>query len=253
MDAIKRRKEMLDILTKEGFVNTVDMAERFQVTTMTIRRDFNSLEKEGTVTLKHGGAMLNQGTYTEHPSAIKQEQMREEKARIGRFCANLVNEGDAICLDTGSTTKWVADSIAMKKNVIVLTNSLLVVESLRTAKDMKVIITPGVYREKSMGFLGEMACNFVEGFHYDTLFLACEGIDAENGVSVPDINDGQTKRAFVNQARKVVVVADETKVGKAFFMTVASWKQIDVLVTNTGADSDVISRIKEQGVEVFLV
>lgn len=253
MDAIKRRKELLDILNQDGFVNTVEMAERFSVTTMTIRRDFNSLQKEGIVTLKHGGAILNQGTYTEHPALIKQEQMRGEKERIGKFCANLVNEGDAVCLDTGSTTRYVADAIADKQNVIVLTNSLPVIESLRSAHNIKLIVTPGVFREKSLGFLGEMTCTFVNGFLYDTLFLACEGISAEGGVSVPDINDGQTKRAFVKQAKKVVVVADYTKIGKAFFMTVATWKQIDVLVTNLEADADMIKKIREQGVEVFLV
>ncbi len=253
MDATKRRKEMLDILIREGKASTVDMAACFGVSAMTIRRDFSCLEKEGIITVRHGGAVLNRGTYTEHPLSIKQEQMVREKAAIGQFCANFVNEGDAVCLDTGSTTKWVAEAIASKKNIIVLTNSLLVLECLRHAKEMKVITTPGVYREKSVGVLGEMTCDFVEGFQYDILFLACEGVDGKNGVSVPDLNDGQVKRAFVNRAKKVIAVADYTKIGKTFFMKVASWKQIDVLVTNTGADPEEISMIRNQGVEVFLV
>lgn len=253
MDAIKRRKEMLEVLIQHGFVNTIDMAEMFRVTTMTIRRDFANLAEEGIVTLKHGGAVLNSGRYTEHPALIKQEQMREEKIRIGKFCANLVNEGDSVCLDTGSTVKCVADAIVNKKNVMAITNSLCVVESLKSAKDLKLIMTPGVYREKSLGFLGEMTCGFIEGFQCDTLFLACEGISAKNGASVPDIDEGQTKRAFVGQAKKTVIVADHTKIGKESFMTVASLKQINTLVTNVEADPEAIEKIKEQGVEVFLV
>lgn len=253
MNTLKRRKMIIQELEKEGSVKTADLSERLGVSSMTIRRDLNYLTEEGIVSLTHGGAVLNNGVLLEHAMLFKEESLIEEKRRIGEFCRNFINEGDAVFIDTGSTAKSVAETIVNCKKVLVVTQSLPVMQILSHSVGIKLLAAPGVFREKTMGFLGHMTCEFVSGMKFDTLFLGVEGIDIERGVSVPDIEDAETKRALVRQAQKVIVVADYTKLGVSFFMTIVPLANIDVLVTNKEADPAYLSAIREAGVEVFLV
>lgn len=253
MNTLKRRKTIIQELEEEGAVKTVELSERLGVSSMTIRRDLTYLAEEGIVSITHGGAVLNKGALKEHDMFYKEGSYFEEKRRIGEFCYNFVNEGDAVFLDTGSTTKIIAEVIADKKNISVVSHSLLVQQVLSGAQGIKLISAPGVFREKTMGFLGQLTCDFVAGFKFDTLFLGVEGVDIEHGVTVPDIVDGETKRALVRQAKRVIAVADYSKIGTSFFMTISPLREIDILVTNKEANPEVIDRIREEGVEVFLV
>lgn len=253
MNTIKRRKTIIQELEEEGVVKTVELSERLGVSSMTIRRDLSYLAEEGIVSITHGGAVLNKGSLKEHGMLYKEDAYLEEKRRIGEFCSNFINEGDAVFLDTGSTAKIIADVIADRKNISVVTHSLLVQQVLAGSAGIRLISAPGVFREKSMGFLGQMTCEFVTGFKFDTLFLGVEGVDIQHGVTVPDIIDGETKRALVRQAKRVIVVADSSKIGVSYFMSIAPLDQIHTLVTNKETDPNLIDRIRELGVEVFLV
>lgn len=253
MDTLKRRKKIIAELERTGSVKTAELSEQMGVSSMTIRRDLNYLQEEGIVSLAHGGAVLNNGSLMEHGMFYKEDTMIEEKRRIGEFCYNFVNDGDAVFIDTGSTTKMVAETIINRKNIVVVSHSLPVQQLLAHSPGIKLIAAPGVFREKTMGFLGQMTCDFVSGMKFDTLFLGVEGVDIRHGVSVPDIVDGETKRSLVRQAKKVVVAADYTKIGISYFMSIVPLSEIDVLVTNKEADSAALDGIREQGVEVFLV
>lgn len=253
MDTHKRRNHIINLLEQEGTVKTSELSEQYQVSVMTIRRDLNYLAGEGIVTLTHGGAVLNRGGLTEHAMNYKEDTLIEEKRRIATFCSNFINEGDAILIDTGSTAKMVAQTLMNRKNIVVVTHSLPVQNMLAHVSGIKMIAIPGVFREKTMGFLGQMACDFVSNLKLDVLFLGVEGVDPDHGVSVPDIVDAETKRALVHQANKIIAVADHTKIGRSYFMSIAPMREIDVLVTNQEADPEIIGKIRDQGVEVFLV
>jgi DeoR/GlpR family transcriptional regulator of sugar metabolism len=241
------------MLEEEEMIKTTELSEQLNVSVMTIRRDLNSLSKDGLVTLIHGGAALNRGALFEHNLLYKKETLNDEKRRIGEFCTRFVNEGDAIFIDTGSTALKIAEALVEKKNLLVMSHSLVAQQMLAHSKGIKLISTPGVFREKTYGFLGQLTCEFIKGFRIDTLFLGVEGVDIEHGFTVPDITDGETKRALVNQASQIVVVADYTKIGISYFMTIAPLNRVDILVTNENADPDIIKEIRAQGVTVYLV
>lgn len=253
MNTIQRRKSIISELEKAGSVKTAELSALFDVSSMTIRRDLNYLAEEGIVTVTHGGAKLNAGSLTEHTMFYKEEKMVEEKRRIGEFCLRFMEEGNAVFIDTGTTARMVAEYMVDCSNMVAVTNSVTAGQSLAHVPGIRLIGAPGIFREKSMGFLGQMTCDFVKNLKLDILFLGAEGVDAKHGVTVPDAVDGETKRALVKQAEMVVVVADQTKIGASFFMSVASLPEIDVLVTNQGADPEEIRKIKEMGVEVYLV
>ncbi|MBP2631396.1 MAG: putative DeoR family transcriptional regulator [Firmicutes bacterium] len=253
MKTTKRRKDILEQLEKHKSVNITDLSEILDVSSMTIRRDLNLFAEQGIVTLVHGGAVLNRGAAIIHNMPFKEEILRVEKNRIASFCANLVNEGSSIFIDCGSTTKEIAETILQKKNIVVMTNSLPVSNILSTAKNIKLIMLPGVFREKNQGFFGQMTSEFVSNFKIDILFLGADGLDINQGATSPDIVDAETKRSLVKQATKVVLVIDHTKLGMSSFMTVATLKEIDTIVTDKDADSELIEELRNQGVEVFLV
>lgn len=253
MKTTKRRKDILEQLEKHKSVNITELSELLDVSSMTIRRDLNLFAEQGIVTLVHGGAVLNRGAAIIHNMPFKEEILREEKNRIASFCANLVNEGSSIFIDCGSTTKEIAETILQKKNIVVMTNSLPVSNILSTAKNIKLIMLPGVFREKNQGFFGQMTSEFVSNFKIDILFLGAEGLDINQGATSPDIVDAETKRSLVKQATKVVLVIDHTKLGVSSFMTVATLKEIDTIVTDKDANSELIEELRNQGVEVFLV
>lgn len=253
MKTLKRRNEILDYLKKNNSVNITELAEILNVSSMTVRRDLNLFAEQGIVTLVHGGAVLNHGATLIHNMAFREEKLRKEKNYIANFCANLIHEGSAIFIDCGSTTKEIAEAILQKKNIVVMTNSLPAANILSAAKNIKLIMLPGIFREKPQGFFGQMTSAFISNFRIDILFLGADGLDILRGATSPDIMDGETKRSLVKQARRVVLVIDHTKLGYGSFMTVASLQEIDTIVTDKEADLEMIEEIKKQGVEVFLV
>lgn len=253
MRLITRRKQILDIIQENEVVEITDLAEKLQVSAMTIRRDLALFAKQGLVTLTYGGAVINKGASIEPTYFIKQEQMVIEKQNIGKAAAALIKEGDAIFIDCGTTAKEVAEELSGMKNITVITNSLLAANVLCQSPEIKLVMAPGTFREKSMGFIGQVTAEFVHSMMVDYVFLGVEGIDRHLRATVPDIDDGEMKRVLVKRARNVVVIADHTKIGKTYLMTVAAAKEISTIVTGQDAPKDFIDEYRSAGIDVILV
>ncbi|MTI94679.1 MAG: DeoR/GlpR transcriptional regulator [Firmicutes bacterium] len=253
MNPTARRLYILDYLKEKETVEIGVLAEELGVSTMTIRRDLNQFAKQGLVSLTHGGAVLNYGATIEANYAIKQGHMVEEKKRIGQAAAKLVAEGSAVFIDCGTTPQEVAVQLIHSSNITVLTNSLLAANTFAQSPKVKLIMVPGLFRAKSMGFLGPAAIEFISRMRFDYVFLGTEGVDCETGITVPDIDDGEMKRALVSRANKVVVVADHTKIGQKFMMSVCPASQVSTLVTGKEASKDIIRSMEQAGVSVVTV
>ncbi len=248
----KRRQRILEILQKEGMVETSSLSKKFNVSFMTIRRDLLFFEKQGIINTTHGGATLIEGATAEPALDVKQTQMMGEKKAIGKAAADLVKDGMAIFIDCGSTTKEVASALKDMKNLTVVTNSLLVANTLSYYKNIKLIMLPGVFRQKSLGFYGISTVNSLNKMHIDIGFIGTEGIDAKRGATVPDIEDSELKRAIAEVSSKVVVVADHKKIGKSFFSSFLEIKRIHTLITGEAAPKDNLDTLRNLGVEVVL-
>lgn len=253
MRARERQKIIIQELQSEGNVNTMELAESLKVSSMTIRRDLVKFENQGLVTLTHGGATINRGALYENNIAIKEEVMVQEKRDIAKYCVDLINEGDSVFLDGGTTTKEIATLLLDRKNIVVLTNSLHCANTLSYAKGVQLIIVPGEFRERSMAFLGPLSVEFLERFKIDVFFLPTEGLTADFGASVPNAQDASIKRLMVKQAKKVVCVADSSKLGKSYLVNVCSISDIDLLVTDQSADPEVVAEMEEEGLNIVKV
>lgn len=253
MNAAGRRLHLLEILKREKTVNITGMAEEFNVSTMTIRRDFKILEEQGLVKTTHGGAILNDSLTMEQSYSVKQKQMVDEKRKIGLAAARIVKPGDSVIIDCGTTPKEVAVGLLNIKNITIFTNSILAANVLMQSRDIELIMIPGTFRQKSMGFIGPMAIDFISSIRVDYVFLGVEGIELKQGVSTPNIDDALTKRALVQVSKKRIVVADASKIGKNTLTTIAPLEQIDTIVTCDNMPPKCAEELKSKGTNLLLV
>ena len=237
MKIIERRRFILEALQKKGSADIVELARQLDVSSMTIRRDLKELAGSGSITIVQGTAVLNGGALLEYNMLVKHDIAVEEKRSIALRCLEYVSDGSSVFLDAGTTTKELAALIAQSgKSINVMTHSLLAANELTGAKNSSMIMCPGEYRDLSMAFMGPLTDVFVRKFKIDVLFLSTEGLDSNGGVSVVDVADGHTKRVLIEQAKRIVLMADSSKFGISFFYQVAPIEKIDLIVTDDKLD-----------------
>ena len=253
MQTRNRRKSVLEALKTRKDVMINELAEELNVSTMTIRRDLKRLSEMGIVTLVHGGAVLNEGTTTLAAITARAQRMMYEKNKIAAFCASLVKEGNAIYIDTGSTTMEIAESLKSRQNISVLTHSLPVQNILTGTKKIQLIAMPGVYDETTKGFFGEITCRTIRSFRIDISFIGCSAIDLETGVMSPNLHDQSVKIAALERANKKILAIDHTKIGHVMFTQVCPVNFLDMIVTDKLADPNFVKQVQKFGVEVIQV
>ena len=231
MRATERKTLIMNYLQEHGYADCSVLAEMFQVSTMTIRRDLAKLEEEGLIAVEYGGASLKGGVRYEHTMLMKQNEYQDEKMRIARHCLSYIEDGDTIFLDAGTTVYELAKLLTERKNITVMTHSLLVANAFAES-EVQVIMCPGHYRAKSMAYMGSLTNSFLSSFNVDKLFLAVEGID-ENGISVPHIEDGITKKTLMEHAKWICCMAVHSKLGLKFHYIISDIEKIDILVTTS--------------------
>lgn len=244
MRGTERRLAILQIMRESGHADSSDLAERFGVSTMTIRRDLLKLQDEGLVTTEYGGAVLNEGTLYEHDMYTKQLERQAQKVRIAQRCAEFVHEGDAIFLDAGSTVLELARILARRTDISVMTHSLLVANAFASSQ-ADITVCPGKYRPMSMAYMGQLTSDFVRDFRFDKVFLSVEGLDLELGASVPDVTDGFTKRAFISSSERVCCMADSSKFDARYHCSICGWDRINLLVTDNELEDEKLRRYSE--------
>jgi len=202
---------------------------------MTIRRDLEVLARDGLVEKVHGGAVLP-GSHNSHEPGFEDKLVleRPEKNSIARAAAALVRPGTAVALSAGTTTFALAQCLLDVPGLTMVTNSLRVANlfsGARSPEGANVVLTGGV-RTASDALVGPVADLTIRSLHFDKLFLGCNGLDPEAGLTTPNLAEAETNRALIKVARRVVVLADHTKWAVVSLASFASLDEIDVLVTD---------------------
>lgn len=218
-------------MRRVGGVRVSELTALLDVSDMTVRRDLERLGQEGLLEKVHGGATALRQRSSEEPG-FEAKSMREleEKHAIARAAVRLVEPGQAIGVGAGTTTWVLAQHLLAVRDLTVVTNSIKIADVLREQHD--VVLVGGV-RTPSDALVGPVADLALRSLHFDLAFLGCHGL-ASVGVTTPNLAEAETNRAFVQAARRLVVVADSTKWGTAGLMTFAGLSDIDVLVTDDG-------------------
>jgi len=251
MSAPPRHRAILELLEAHGAVRVADLCERFGVSEMTIRRDLTELEREGLLRRTHGGAISARGRGYEPPFLTRTTRNQEQKARIGRLAASLIEEGDSIALDVGTTTLEIARALHEKHNLTVLTNSLHIANILASHPTIRLIIIGGILRPGELSMVGGLAEQGYREFFVDKLFVGVGGLSVEAGLTEYSLEDALVKRAMIKNAKERFVVADASKLNRVAFAHVAALSDVHALITDIGADTAIIHRIQESGIRVW--
>lgn len=236
MIAIQRKEKILELIREDGAAKVVNLAKIFKVTEVTIRQDLEKLEKEGLIIRDHGGAHLkNIRDQVDTFSLIHQENL-DKKELIASKCLELIESGDTIILDSGSTTTEVAKKLKGMKNLTVITNALNIALMLGAEQGIEVVVTGGEFKPPTLSLTGQKAADFFKGLHVQKLFLATAGISLKAGLTYPSISDLVVKKAMIEAAETTYLLADSTKIGKSSFASLGALSLIDYIVTDSGIE-----------------
>lgn len=240
-----RREKILDMIQEDGHAKVLQLSKIFKVTEVTIRQDLEKLEKDGFIVREHGGAYLKDIGLNVKNIVLQNQDNLPEKAAIAHKAVELINNGDTIILDSGSTTTEIAKLINNFKNLTVITNSLNIALIIGVIPDMNLVLTGGEFKAPTLSLTGQKAADFFEGIHVDKLFLATAGITLKSGLTYPSISDIVVKHAMIESANEVYLVADSSKVGKSSFASLGALSLIDYLITDSKisqADCDILKK-----------
>ena len=241
--ATDRRERILDMIREDGNVKVVVLSKIFRVSEVTIRQDLEKLEQEGYLEREHGGAYLKDIGNQVKSFSLQHKENMELKAKIGKKAGEFIKDGDCIILDSGTTTTEIARQLLQRQNLTVITNALNIAWLLGAEPGISVIMTGGEFKAPTLSLTGEKAADFFRGLHADKLFLATAGISLKSGLTYPSLSDLVVKKAMIDSADVVYLVADSTKIGKSSLASLGAMSLIDYLITDEG--------IKEKDKQVF--
>jgi DeoR/GlpR family transcriptional regulator of sugar metabolism len=247
--APERRRAILAVLARQGSVRVSRAAADLRVTQETIRRDLEVLEREGRLVRSHGGAIPIDADRTELPLGVREAVHLKQKRAIAARAAATIREGQVIALDASSTARELARLIP-DVPLTVVTNSLAAATVLADRAKVRVIVTGGVLDGPSHSFVGELATEMLDRFHFTRAFISCQGIDVGRGLSVTADQQAGIKRRMLALADESVLLADSSKFGVKAVEFFAKVTDVDTIITDRGADAGLIARIEKAGVRV---
>jgi DeoR family transcriptional regulator, fructose operon transcriptional repressor len=250
MYAPERQQEIAALARREGRVDVADLAELLGVTTETVRRDLTQLERQGLVRRVHGGALPVERLPLEPGVAERTEVMADEKDRIAKAALAEVPEEGTVLLDAGTTTARLAEHLPEDRDLTVVTNSLPIAVRLAARPRLTVLALGGRVRPKTLAQVDRWALAALDGITVDVAFLGTNGVSVERGLTTPDLAEADVKAAMVRAGRRVVLLADRTKVGADQFARFAALDAVDVIVSDSGLDADTAAALEATGPRV---
>jgi len=246
-----RRQRILEILRDAGQVKTDDVVQTFGVSPATARRDLRLLERQGQAIRQHGGAATPEISLYEASYRERERTHSGDKRRIGLAAAALVADGQTLALTGGTTTTAVARALR-GRNVVIVTNAVNIAMELAREPHIRVHLTGGRLRGSSYELVGPAAAQALQGLNVDLSFIGVNGISVMRGLTTFNEEEAEVNRAMVYAARRVVVVADHSKLGRATLVQICPLDAAHVLITDRDAPTEEVEQFRTAGVEVVL-
>jgi DeoR family transcriptional regulator, fructose operon transcriptional repressor len=251
MYAEERQQEILRLARAEGRVDVAALAETFTVTAETIRRDLTTLERAGVLRRVHGGAIPMERIGFEPALATRDSVLIEEKERIAKVALAEVPQEGAVILDAGTTTARLAQALPVDRELTVVVNSPVIAALLGTRANITVLQLGGRLRGRTLATVDGWALRALDEIYVDVAFIGTNGCTVERGLTTPDPAEASIKRAMIKAARRVVLLADHTKIGNDYLARFGVLTDLDLLVTDTGLDDDLATEVEAAGVRVI--
>ena len=254
MYAEERQQAIAELVGRRGRVSVVDLAQRFDVTTETVRRDLSALERLRLLRRVHGGAVpVDTLTMVETGLTDRDAANTEQKARIAARAVDLLPAaGATVLLDAGSTTARLVDDLPRDLELTIITHAVPLAARLASYPQVELHLLPGRVRRTTQAAVGTETVAALQSLRVDIAFMGTNGISVGHGLSTPDRDEAATKRAMVESAQQVVVLADATKIGLERTVRFAELDEVDVLVTDDGITAADRKAFESAGLEVVV-
>ncbi|QEH43371.1 transcriptional repressor AgaR [Chitinophaga sp. XS-30] len=250
---VQRRVIILEKLEEKGQVDVVSLSKALKVSEVTIRNDLKRLEQKNALIRARGGAIKVDRVGMDFTLSDKNKQNYDQKRRIGKAAAELIETGDTIILDSGTTTMEITKNLTNMGELTVITNALNIANQLAEHPKVNVIIPGGFLRKNSLSLIGATAEESFKNYFCDKLFLAVDGFSAAFGLSTPNVEEAHLNRVMMSISKQVIVVADSSKFHKRSFAFIAPVNEIDVLVTDDGIPPEDHKILESAGIKVIIV
>lgn len=247
---LQRLEAIRQELLRTDEVSIDDLAARFDVSGMTVRRDLELLESRGEAIRTHGGAALARRLTFEFSFRNKQNRNSRQKSLIAARAAEHVKDGQAVMLDTGTTTLEIARRIIDRRNVTVITTSLAIVSPLQFAPGVRLVLLGGFLRGASPDLHGPLTEQNIEMFRPAVAFMGADAIDADGNTYADDLQLVNLDRKMAAHAARVIVVADSSKFGAGGMCRVLGPEDYHTIISDAGIDGDVLTRFRKRRIRV---
>lgn len=254
--AVERQRMILELLERDGLCRTNQLKDILKVSAATIRSDLRELEKNGQCEIVWGGAVAKSMPIEDRETLLHQRTQLHaaEKKRIGQAAAQLVEVGQTIIVDAGSTTVELVAHLSRDLDFLRIVTPALNVASLAAQfPNVELVMTGGVMRHLTRMLIGPAAISTLKAFNADLVFLAAGGFSLEHGLTNSNIFEVEVKRAIAGQGERIVFMADSSKFNEVRPITIIPLHRVDLLITDTSLSDEVTQRIEDEGVEVLRV
>ena len=254
MYAEERQQAIADLLTQRGRLSVTELAQRFTVTTETVRRDLSTLERAGIVRRVHGGA-IPAASLSVLEVAVNERDLAqsEQKDRVAEAAgAYLPTNGGSVLLDAGTTTARLAGLLPLDVAFTVFTNAVPIAGRLAGRGNVDLHVLPGRVRRTTQAAVGEETVAAISRLRTDVAFVGTNGLSVAHGLSTPDASEAAAKNAMIRSAQRVVVLADSSKIGHESTVRFGDLDQVDVLITDDGLRDDDRATLEAHDIEVVV-
>ncbi len=245
-------QEYLD-MHQEASVNY--LADKFNISVATIRRDLNEMENKGFIKRTHGGAVISGEILPSNFRSLLSQvnQQRVEKQLIGKYIASLISPGETVYIGAGTTAYWVAKYILGIENLTLVTNSLPLANLVAQIESINLIMVGGSLRHREYTFIGQFAEMTLKGLYFNKVIVGMSGIHPERGFTSDYPQELMIDRVFYSRSENVMVVADHTKIGHIATYKTSEIDSVKTIVTTKKASAEIVEQIRKKGVDVILL
>ena len=252
MRQAERFAAIVERLSANGSVDVGDLAAELGVSAATVRRDLALMEDQRLLNRTHGGAVAH-GVLYELPLRYRSARHQAQKARVARAVAGRIPDGSAVGMTGGTTTTEVARALADRERLTVVTNSLSIASELAVRPNLRLVVTGGVARTESYELVGPLAESALSNLNLDLVVVGVDGIAVGAGFTTHHEVEAHTNRALIARARRVVVVADSSKIGQIAFARICGLEAVHEVISDAGADRSEVAALRAAGATVTLV
>lgn len=253
ISTVDRRRQILEQIHEQGQVFIRKLSEQFKVSEVTVRNDLEQLERKNLLIRARGGAINFEGHVgADRQIAEKNRINYRQKALIGERAAGLINEGETIILDSGTTTAEIVKNISDFKKLNIITNALNIVELLIAHPHVNTIIPGGYFRQNSMSLVGPLAERNLRNFYVDKVFLSADGFDTKYGIYTPNIDESHLNQIMIEVAKEIILVVDSSKFKRKSLAFICPVEKLDIVVTDGGISSEDKQRLEEVDIKVII-